>query len=940
MTCALLSAGAAHAGDAAPAAVPAAAQDRNTIQADPAVLQGVLPNGLRYLIMRNATPAGAVSLRLGIDVGSFEETPAESGAAHFNEHLAFSGGDNGHEAGPEAAFAQAGVAFGHDINAETGLFHTVYRLDMPKADAGALDLAFSWLRTVADGTRFTQTAVDHERGIILSEWEADLSPMASAEQTEQDFQAPGLRTSRDVLGSPQSLAGLDAPKLEAFYKRWYRPDNAVLVVVGDLPTDVLRQRIVQSFASWTVLGPAPVKPAFGALDPHRGEASLDLPGPNLSTLIKVCRLQPEPPQGADDVTRYRARLATALADQLLNDALDDATRTAHAPYIDARIDTDTDRRETRTTCLRVAPLDGAWRPALAAAQTELRRFLANGPSDDDLDQAIEMLRAQRRGEADQAATRSSISLASDMVEITLDHDVVDTPREEFWAFDAAVETLTAKDVQAALQHDWSGAGPLFSMYGPAPEAQAARAAWDAAEATPPPGPRPAAQTLRWAYADHGRPGKVKSRLALTHPDFVRIIYDNGVVLNFKQTDFAQHAVAVSVRFGHGRRDIPDDQYIAAMFGSGLFSGGGLRRQNADEVRKLFADIAWSAKLNMGNDGFVLDGDTNASSLRSQLQILAAYLSEPGFSAELDPRIPTAINELYQQARSNPSSALDAALQAVIAPGGPDSLPPQAKLSSLRMSDIKRLYQPIITQSPLEVTLVGDVDEAKATELVGETFGALPPRSEGPRPQAHIGFVRYPDTAPPPIIAHFEGPTDKALVRMIWPLYVATPERRREEVSLLLLAQVFDDALRHRVRQELGKTYSPEVATEMPDHADQGVLGAAVETAPADVDLVRQETLKLAQQLAQGQISAEALETARKPIIAQMTADQRDNWWWVGSLSGSSQTDDGLEQLRVYQTLAETVTLAEVKAVAATWLSRPPIIGVALPQTPAAGPPAP
>jgi len=136
MTCALLSAGAAHAGDAAPAAVPAAAQDRNTIQADPAVLQGVLPNGLRYLIMRNATPAGAVSLRLGIDVGSFEETPAESGAAHFNEHLAFSGGDNGHEAGPEAAFAQAGVAFGHDINAETGLFHTVYRLDMPKADAG------------------------------------------------------------------------------------------------------------------------------------------------------------------------------------------------------------------------------------------------------------------------------------------------------------------------------------------------------------------------------------------------------------------------------------------------------------------------------------------------------------------------------------------------------------------------------------------------------------------------------------------------------------------------------------------------------------------------------------------------------------------------------------------------------------------------------------
>ena len=63
----------ALAADPAPKAA-ALAYDPNRIAPDPAVRTGVLPNGLRYAVMRNALPKGAVSIRLGIDVGSFEET--------------------------------------------------------------------------------------------------------------------------------------------------------------------------------------------------------------------------------------------------------------------------------------------------------------------------------------------------------------------------------------------------------------------------------------------------------------------------------------------------------------------------------------------------------------------------------------------------------------------------------------------------------------------------------------------------------------------------------------------------------------------------------------------------------------------------------------------------------------------------------------------------
>jgi zinc protease len=909
-------------------------EDLNTIHADPSVRQGVLANGLRYVIFRNATPPGAISLRLGIDAGSFDEGPTEGGAAHFDEHLAFSGGHNDHTAGPEAVFAKAGVAFGRDVNAETGLFHTVYRLDLPNGEASGLDAAFGWLRVVADGTSFTKAAVDRERGIILAERASELSPVASAEQARRDFEAPGLRSSRDTIGTLDSLAALDSATLHGFYARWYRPDNAVLVVVGDIQPDVIEKRIEQVFGGWTAVGPPPARPAFGLVDETRGEAVFEQASPDLPTRIQVCRLRGGGPEPADDVARLRGRVLSQLANRILDQRLDDVSHGDKPPYLSADLTRDFDARELRETCLRILPLDEAWAPAVRAAQTELRRFAAHGPTEDELDQQIAELRSIFRGEADQAQTRGTIGLAGDLTETVLDHDLITTPSEDFWAFDAAVETITPRDVLAAFKRDWSGAGPLFSMFGPAPAAQAVRAAWDQAEASPAPDPAPAApaRSLHWAYADLGHAGRPKARIELKNPDFVRVTFDNGVVLNFKHTDFERHNVEVSIRFGAGRREIPNDQFMTAEFGAPLFASGGLRRQSAADLRKLFGEIAWSAELGVGDQAFELDGSTNESSLRSQLQILAAYLSDPGFRTEVDARIPTAVAEAYRRLRTSPGASLSNALINAVAPDSPALLPPEAKFAALRTADFKRVLRAAVTEDPLEVTIVGDVDEAKATEYVAETLGALPPRTAPSRARADTWFLRFPDHDLAPIQATYDGPADKAMVGLTWPLYVATPTRRREEVSLLLLARVFDDALRHRLRQELGKTYGPNVETQMPDYADQGVLQARVETAPADVDLVRAETETMARQLAAGGVTDEALEAARKPIVAELDAQLRKNRGWAGFLSGSSTSDDGLEQLRVYEAMAASVSLAEVKAAAATWLTRHPIVVVVSPTT--------
>jgi zinc protease len=111
---ALSSAAPAYAAAAAPAAW---VQDKTDVKPDPALRFGVLPNGMHYVLMKNATPPGQVSLRLRFDVGSFMETDKEAGLAHFIEHMTFDGSTHVKPHEIIKILERHGLAFGPDTNA-------------------------------------------------------------------------------------------------------------------------------------------------------------------------------------------------------------------------------------------------------------------------------------------------------------------------------------------------------------------------------------------------------------------------------------------------------------------------------------------------------------------------------------------------------------------------------------------------------------------------------------------------------------------------------------------------------------------------------------------------------------------------------------------------------------------------------------------------------
>lgn len=921
-------AGASWAADA-----PAPAVDRkDAIRPDPAVRRGVLPNGVRYLLMRNANPAGAVSARLAMDVGSFQEAESERGWAHFIEHMAFRSSRHYAEGASDRVFAPWGVAFGRDQNAMTTLFSTTYQLDMPKPDFDRLKVSMTWLRDVADGVIFTDEAVKRERGVVLAEMEARSSEMLAAQETISRFQGEGLRSvNRSPIGLSQTLNAATAADLKRFYDRWYRPESAVVVLVGDLDLDRTEALVRETFTGWVPQGARPPQPPLENPRPNRDVEALTVTGETLPIAIAACRMRPGAGRPADTIANRRAAIQRQVGQTILNQRLARVVNKGEAPLISAAM-LSNDMRELAASCLIVVPTGDAWEGALDAAQAEQNRFAKDGPTELETETIVENLRGQLRGYMLSSTSRSSSALASDLAAQALNGQVSSSPADTLYAFDLAVEDMTPEDVKARFLADWSGTGPLLSMTGAKPPTREALvAAWTRGQGHVL-DERYADQVKPlWGYQAFGKAGKVTGRTVVENPGFTRLKFSNGLVLNFKQTRITPNKVAVRVRFGVGRRQIADADYAVAEFGSSLVAAGGLGRNSVEEIQKIYdSSTLWGLSLGMGATAFEMRTSGFDETLEGQISVLAAYFSDPGFRPTIDSRIPTAIDFVYRSYVAQPSMALNIAMMAKTAPDAATNMPPREVMAKMRSVDFERVLKPSLTTEPLELTIVGDVEEAEVVALVARTFGALPPRTAASRRTFEPHFVRYPATAPPTIRVEHQGQKDKAAAALIWPLYVASPERRREEYSLKLLAAIFDTALRRRVREELGKTYAPVVAANTPDYADQGSLVVAIEASPADMDALVAEARAVAARLVSGDITSAALEEARAPMIAGVQTARNNLAWWAGAMSGSAREPALLEEYLQYGPLMSAVTLDEVKAAAVRWLKPDPIVGVAQP----------
>ena len=233
---------------AAPNTWPQAASD---LPADPAVRFGVLPNGMAYAVMRNATPAHATSIRFRIGSGSLEESDAEQGLAHVLEHMAFKGSKHVAAGDMIKMLQRLGLGFGADTNAQTGWTQTVYEFDLPHSDRESLDTGLMLMREIASELTLDPKALDAERGVVLSEERLRDTPQYRAQKAQLDLFLHGqLAARRFPIGQVDVIEHAPVSLVRKFYEDNYRPDRATLIVVGDFDPAAMEAEIRARFGDW------------------------------------------------------------------------------------------------------------------------------------------------------------------------------------------------------------------------------------------------------------------------------------------------------------------------------------------------------------------------------------------------------------------------------------------------------------------------------------------------------------------------------------------------------------------------------------------------------------------------------------------------------------------------------------------------------------------
>jgi zinc protease len=205
------------------------------------VFQRVLENGLKAVVLpRKHAPV--VVCDLYYPVGSFNEPPGRSGLAHFLEHMLFKGTRHLPKGQIDRiAFAAAGQA-----NAETGEDATHYWFAFP---ADRWELALQVESDRMTGAAFDPAEIEAERGVILEERARDLeSPFSRLDQAHLSASYVRHPYRNPIIGWPDDLERIGYDDLESFYRAHYRPDGAVLVVVGDVETSRVLDKVEQHFS--------------------------------------------------------------------------------------------------------------------------------------------------------------------------------------------------------------------------------------------------------------------------------------------------------------------------------------------------------------------------------------------------------------------------------------------------------------------------------------------------------------------------------------------------------------------------------------------------------------------------------------------------------------------------------------------------------------------
>ena len=202
----------------------------------------ILPNGLKVITIKKDTRLA--SINIGVNIGSLYEDEKELGMSHFVEHMLFKGTKNrsNEQLNRELEF------LGGDYNAYTDYISTVYSITCLDEE---FEKGIELLSDMILNSSFDEKEMKKEKGVVLSEIKSDkddIEDLSISRTHEYAFDKSALKNS--IAGTEEHVKGFKRKQVYDFYKKYYTPDNCVIVTVSAFSHEQMQKIITDLFGKW------------------------------------------------------------------------------------------------------------------------------------------------------------------------------------------------------------------------------------------------------------------------------------------------------------------------------------------------------------------------------------------------------------------------------------------------------------------------------------------------------------------------------------------------------------------------------------------------------------------------------------------------------------------------------------------------------------------
>ena len=790
------------------------------------VLRETLKNGLRVVIVRNAL-APVVTTEVNYLVGSNEAPAGFPGMAHAQEHMMFRGSP-GLSAGQLANLI---AAMGGKFDADTQQSVTQYFFTVPADDLEiALNIAAVRMRGVLD----SEDLWEKERGAIEQEVAQDLSnPMYVFYDRLLSGMFAGTPYAHTPLGTRPSFQKTTGAMLKAFYDKWYAPNNAVMVIVGDVD---VKKTLVTVKKLFEDIPPKPLgqrpEVKLAALQPASIAMDTDFP---YGLAVVAYRL---PGYGDPD----------CAAGQILADVLGSQRGNLYALVPEGKallFDFSTSLFPHAGLGYAVAgfPHGGDGSSLVAAMKRVIADYVKEGfPAD-----LVEA--AKRLGVTDAEFQKNSISGLASEWSRALAVQGLQSPDENI----EAMKRVTPEDVNRVARKYLVNETATVGLLTPAPSGKPVEAKGFRGRENFAPKQAEAVSLPDWAKKAAQLPSLPKSLLNPTDTTL-----SNGLRLIIQQVTISPTVGVYGEVKHHADLETPKGQEGVDDVLESLFSYGTTSLDRL-ALQKALDDIGAEASVGTGFSLQVLDRHFDRG-----LELLADNLLHPALPEPAFKIVKRETGSMVAGLLKSPGFLFRRALHAGLYPKNDPTLrhPTPESVASLTLKNVSDYYRRVLRPDLTTIVVIGNIRPEKAKLAIEKHFGAW--KAEGEKPATELPPVPL-NKAGTTVVPDASRVQDLVILAQTLGLTRSNPDYYKLQVGNHVLSGAFYATRLYRdLREKAGLVYMVESSLDV--KKTRGNFEVVYACDPPNVSgaraIVEQELRRMRTSL----VSAEELRQAQTILV--------------------------------------------------------------------------